>query len=67
MLATLAAAVFALASDVSPAGAALAASNEFSPHWPGGVQVLGAAILLAVTWTASVLVAARRENGSAST
>jgi hypothetical protein len=65
MLATLAAAVFALASDVSPAGAALRhASNAFSPHWPGAVQVLGAAILLAVTWTASVLVAARRENGS---
>ena len=64
MLATLAAAVFALASDVSPAGAALRhASNAFSPHWPGAVQVLGAACLLAVTWTASVLVAARREQG----
>jgi hypothetical protein len=68
MLATLAAAVFALASDVSPAGAALRhASNAFSPHWPDAVQVLGAACLLAVTWTASVLVAARRESGSAST
>jgi len=67
MLATLAAAVFALASDVSPAGAALRhASNAFSPHWPGAVQVLGAACLLALTWTASVLVAARREQGSAS-
>jgi hypothetical protein len=42
------------------------ASNAFSPHWPGAVQVLGAACLLAVTWTASVLVAARREQGSAS-
>jgi hypothetical protein len=67
MLATLAAAVFALASDVSPAGAALRhASNGFSPHWPGAVEVLGAACLLAVTWTASVLMAARREHGSAS-
>jgi hypothetical protein len=67
MLATLAAAVFALASDVSPAGAALRnASNAFSPHWPDAVQVLGAACLLAVTWTASVLVAARRESGSSS-
>jgi hypothetical protein len=66
MLATLAAAVFALASDISPAGAALRhASNAFSPHWPGAVQVLGAACLLAVTWTASVLVAARRDSGSA--
>ena len=67
MLATLAAAVFALASDVSPAGAALRhASNAFSPHWPDGVQLLGAACLLVVAWTASSLVAARRENGSAS-
>jgi len=41
-------------------------SNAFSPHWPGAVQALGAAILLAVTWTASVLMAARREHGSAS-
>jgi hypothetical protein len=67
MLATLAAAVFALASDVSPAGAALRhASSAQSPHWPGTTDVLGAACLLAVTWTASVLVAARRENGSGS-
>jgi hypothetical protein len=67
MIATLAAAVFGLASDVSPAGAALRhASNAFTPHWPDAVQVLGAACLLAVTWMASVLVAARRENGSGS-
>jgi hypothetical protein len=52
---------------VSPAGAALRhASNAFSPHWPGAIAVIGAACLLAVTWTASVLVAARREQGSAS-
>jgi hypothetical protein len=50
ILATLAAAVFALASGVSPAGAALRhASNAFSPHWPGAVEVLGAGCLLAVT------------------
>ena len=68
MLATLAAAVFALASDVSPAGAALRhASSAQSPHWPGTPNVLGGACLLAVTWTASVLVAARRESGSAPT
>jgi hypothetical protein len=65
-LATLAAAVFALASDVSPAGAALRqASTALSPHWPGAVQVLGAGCLLAVAWTASVLVAARRDSGAA--
>jgi hypothetical protein len=65
MLATLAAAIVALASDVSPAGAALRhASSAFSPHWPGAPEVLGAACLLAVTWTASVLAAARREHGS---
>jgi hypothetical protein len=65
MLATLAAAIVALASDVSPAGAALRhASSAQSPHWPGVADVLGAACLLAVAWTASVLVAARRENGS---
>jgi hypothetical protein len=64
MLATLAAAVFALASDVSPAGAALRhASNASSPHWPGAVQVAGAGCLLAVTRTASVLAAARRDSG----
>ena len=64
MLATLALAIFALASDVSPAGAALRhAGTASSPHWPGAVQILGAIFLLAVTWTASALVAARRESG----
>ena len=47
MLATLAAAIFALASDVSPAGAALRhASPGPSPHWPGAADALGAACLL---------------------
>jgi hypothetical protein len=67
MLATLAAAVFALASEVSPAGAALRhASSGQSPHWPSAPDLVAAACLVVVTWTASALVAARRENGSAS-
>jgi hypothetical protein len=67
MLATLAAAIVALASDVSPAGAALRhASSVQSPHWPGTADVLGAACLLAVAWTASVVAAAWREHGSGS-
>ncbi|HEX4092924.1 MAG TPA: hypothetical protein VHZ33_29755 [Trebonia sp.] len=67
MLATLAAAVFALASEVSPAGAALRhASSAQSPHWPSAPDLLAAACLVAVTWTASALVAARRESSSAS-
>jgi hypothetical protein len=68
MLATLAVAIFALASDVSPAGAALRqASSAHSPHWPGAVPALGAAALLLVTWSASLLAATRRDTRSAST
>jgi hypothetical protein len=70
MLATLAVAIFALASDVSPASAALGrrtTAQEASPlaaHWPGTTPVLVAAGLLAVTWFASTYAAARRENRS---
>ncbi|WP_300611988.1 hypothetical protein [Trebonia sp.] len=69
MLATLAVAVFALASGVSPAGAALressaAQSQPRAAHWPGGVPLAAAACLLAVTWTASTYAAARRESRS---
>jgi hypothetical protein len=68
ILSTLAAAVFALASDISPASAALAGYGAGrAPHWPGGVPLLAAGCLLAITWTASVRAAARRERGSAST
>jgi len=60
------AAIFALASDVSPAGAALRhASTGQSPHWPGAADALGAACLLVVTWSASVLAATRRDTRSA--
>jgi hypothetical protein len=65
MLATLAAAIFALASDVSPAGAALrlssaAQSQPQAAQWPGAVPLIAAAGLVAITWSASVLAAARR-------
>jgi hypothetical protein len=67
MLATLAAAIFALASDVSPAGAALRhASSAQSQHWPSAVNVLSAACLLAITWSASLFAATRRDTRSAS-
>lgn len=70
MLATLAVAIFALASDVSPASAALRrrttaqAASPLAAHWPGSTPVLAAACLLAVAWFASAYAAARRENRS---
>lgn len=67
LLATIAAVVFALASDISPAGAALRYGQATSQteHWPGGVPFIGSAILLVVVWTASVYAAGRRDSGSA--
>lgn len=69
MLSTLAAAIFALASDVSPAGAALrhTATAAQAAQWPGLTPLVAALCLFAVTWTASVLAAARRDNGSPGT
>jgi hypothetical protein len=68
MLATLAAAVFGLASDVSPAGAALRfTSQTASPvaaHWPGEFPLAAAGCLLAVTWAASTYAATRRDTRS---
>jgi hypothetical protein len=69
MMATLAVAIFALASDVSPAGAALhvartAQNLPQAAQWPGAVPVIAAVCLVAVTWTASTYAAARRENRS---
>jgi len=69
MMATLAVAIFALASDVSPAGAALHESSAAQnlpqvAQWPGTVPLIAAVCLLAVTWTASTYAAARRENRS---
>jgi hypothetical protein len=71
MLATLAAAVFGLASDVSPAGAALrfagqgqTAPGPMAAHWPGSFPIVAALCLLVVTWTASVFAATRRDTRS---
>lgn len=66
-LATLAVVIVALAASVSPANAALrsgGASNT-AAHWPGVASLLAAVALLAVTWTASALAAARRERSLA--
>jgi len=62
ILATLAAAIAGVASDVSPAGAALrhpAAAPDLA-QWPGPVPAAAALGLLALAWTASALAAARR-------
>jgi hypothetical protein len=61
MLSTLAAIILALASDVSPASAALRESGSLkAAHWPGGIPLAAAAAVLAITWTASVFAAANR-------
>jgi len=62
MISTLAAIVLALASDVSPASAALRDSGGAlkTAHWPGGVPLIAAVCLIVVTWGASLLAAAMR-------
>ncbi len=62
LLGTVAAVVLALASDASPASAALRGSGAAvqSPAWPSGVPLLAAVVLLAISWTASALAAAHR-------
>lgn len=62
LLGTVAAVVFALVSDVSPASAALRGTGAAVPSaaWPAGVPLLAAVVLLAGSWTASALTAARR-------
>jgi hypothetical protein len=67
VLTTLGAAILAVATDVSPAGAALRHATTApggtaagTAQWPGLVPVIVAAILLALAWTASALAAARR-------
>lgn len=63
VLATLAAVIFALASNVSPAAAAMRNSGApDSVQWPGITPLLTAVGLLAVTWTASVRAAAKRDG-----
>ena len=63
MLSTLAVAIFALASDVSPASAALRrAETPHGAQGPGPVPLLAAGCLLAVIWGASLYAGARRDN-----
>lgn len=66
LLATSAAVVFALASAVSPASAALRSGGSalHGAHWPGGLPFAAAACLLAVTWAASMLAAAHRDRAA---
>jgi len=64
MLGTTAAVVFALAWNGSPANAAVrsAGYGTKATSWPPGLPALAAVGLLAVAWTVSALVAARRSG-----
>jgi hypothetical protein len=69
MLTTLAAVVLALATAVSPANAAIShvtaqAASPLAATWPGTGPLIGAACLLAVTWTVSVFAGTRRDTWS---
>jgi hypothetical protein len=71
MLTTLAAIIAALAISVSPANAAInhttaAVANPVAANWPGPGSLLGAVVLLAVTWGISILAATRRDHWSVS-
>jgi hypothetical protein len=62
ILGTCGAVVLALASDVSPANAALKGigSAPQGSSWLPGLPIAVAAVLMAASWTLSTLVAARR-------
>jgi hypothetical protein len=62
LLATIGLIVLALAADVSPANAALRGHGGLpaSPGWVTGLPLLLAALLAALSWLASTLLAARR-------
>lgn len=64
LLSTVIAVVVALVSSASPASAALRGSGAAvqSASWPTGVPLLAAAVLLAASWLASCLLAARRAD-----
>ena len=69
LLSTLAVVVVALVANISPAAAALrytgpgtGVAAQAQPHWPGIAPMVAAACVLAITWTASALVAARRDS-----
>jgi len=63
--------VVALAASVSPASAAIsggasqAAANPLAVNWPGAGSLLAALALVAVTWGASLTLAARRDRWTA--
>ena len=69
MLSTLAAIILGLAASISPASAAIShttvqAANPLAANWPGTGSLVGAACVLVVTWSASVLAATRRDTWS---
>jgi hypothetical protein len=69
MLSTLAAIIVALAAGVSPANAAISrtsgqSASPLAANWPGPASLLGAACLVAVIWTLSVVAATRRDTWS---
>jgi len=73
LLSTLTVVVLALVSGVSPAAVALKNTGPGGdqgvlalPHWPGLLPLVAAMGLLAVTWAASMLVAAHRDSRGAS-
>jgi hypothetical protein len=71
MLSTLAAIILALAAGVSPANAAIShttaqVASPVAAHWPGPAALLGAVLLLAVTWGVSVFAGTRRDTWSPS-
>lgn len=69
MLTTLAAIIIALATDISPASAAIGhvttqSASPLAANWPSPASLIGAACLAAATWTASLLAATRRDTRS---
>jgi hypothetical protein len=56
--------IVALAANVSPANAALRSdiASNTAARWPSPASLIAAVVLLAVSWTASALAAARRER-----
>jgi len=65
ILGTSGAVILALVSDVSPASAALRGTGSApqGTSWLPGLPVIVAAALLAASWTASTMIAARRGGG----
>jgi hypothetical protein len=69
VLSTLCLVVLGLVSGVSPAAAALryrGGAGTAVPHWPGALPVITSACLVAVSWTAAAMTAARRDSRATS-